>query len=181
MQLRLSGTQWSVVFWVIRNTHGWNRPSVPFTWYKIAQELGMNRAVVYRAGQALMKVRLLMLVDHELGVQPDDRLWDRNLLSSRSVAARQLWMPEISDATGKRNPLPGGNGSAANRQRKRFLEATVFRRAKDTSKDRLKTCKDRYSQTGRAHLPGCRDNMQRQHLAGAAAPIPGKYDGLSQD
>ncbi len=162
LQTPLNGAQWRILFWVIRQTYGWNRESTPFTWYRMAQELGMNRPAVYRAGQALLTAGILVAPEKQLAVQTDHRLWNS---CPTTVAGRQLWMPEISVAGEQRPALLGDNATVASRQRKRCQKATVFRRAKD-SKDRLKTYKD---------------NSERRHLAGAAKPIPGKYDGLSQN
>jgi hypothetical protein len=39
LSLPLNGTQWRIVLWIIRNTLGWNRSSIPFRWYRLAKEL----------------------------------------------------------------------------------------------------------------------------------------------
>src|ERR1700685_3720438 len=54
LRARLNGTQWRILRGVIRQTYGWNRRSTPFTWYKLAKQLCLDRAAVYRAGQALL-------------------------------------------------------------------------------------------------------------------------------
>ena len=101
---RLSGAQWRIIFWVIRHTYGWNRPSAPFTWYRIAKELGMSRPALYRAGQALLARGVLVLREGELAIEIE------------SVANRQLPIPDWT--------LPGSNALVAWRQHMRCQEAT---------------------------------------------------------
>jgi phage replication O-like protein O len=166
---RLSGAQWRIIFWVIRHTYGWNKPSAPFTWYRIAKELGMSRPALYRAGQALLARGVLVLREGQVAIELE------------SVANRQLPIPGLDVAGQQRtgcwaatHALPGGN-------EKRCSRATVFRRAKDI-KDNIKTYKDRHNHRGRAGHPLARgEHTERQHLAGAAKPIPGKYDGFSKN
>ena len=67
LRKRLSGAQWRIIFWVIRHTYGWNRPSTPFTWYRIAKELGMSRPALYRAGQALLAKGILVFAPRRAG------------------------------------------------------------------------------------------------------------------
>jgi phage replication O-like protein O len=138
LRIRLTGIQWRVVLWVVRYTDGWNRVWTPFTWYRIAKELGLDRPATYRAGQALLQNKLLILSDGQMAVQRDDGLWDRDILGGRTGVPKQLWIPEVSVAREQRPALLGDNATVAGRQRKRCPEATVFRRAKDSSKDRLK-------------------------------------------
>jgi phage replication O-like protein O len=166
LRIRLTGIQWRVVLWVVRYTDGWNRVWTPFTWYRMAKELGLDRPATYRAGQALLRAEILILSEGLLAVQHDDRFWDRDVIGGRADRPKQLWMPELSVAGEQRPASPGDNAIVADAQRKRCQEATVFRRAKDNSKDRLKTYKE---------------TAERRLLAGAARPIPGKYDGLSQN
>jgi phage replication O-like protein O len=167
----LSGGQYRVLFWVIRQTYGWNRPYAPFSWYRMAQELGITRPALYRAGQALVASGILVLHEGQVGVRV------------RTGEGRQLLIPGLDVAKKQRSALPDGNASVAGEQLKRCQQATVFRRAKDSSKDRLKTYKDRHLRKSDAahHRSGTTDNTERRHLAGAARPIPEKYDGLSQN
>ncbi len=170
---RLSGTQFRILLWVVRGTYGWNRRSIPFTWYRIAKELFLDRPVTYRAGKTLLQTGVLLQEDHQLSIQNDSRMWDAIVLSPRNDNARQLWMPEITVAWEQRQALSGNNVTVAGRQRNRCQETTLFRRVKDRCKDNLKTYKDKRMepQAGRRAGP----------TAGAATPIPGKYDRLSQD
>lgn len=167
---RLSGGHYRLLLWVIRNTYGWNRSSVPFTWYRIAQDLGMSRPALYRAGKTLVTAGILLMHEGQLGIQIG------------SGDGRQLPIPGLDVACEQRPPLPGSNVSIAGKQPKRCRQATLFRRAKDSSKDRSKTYKDRHGHEGRERFPlAARENTERRPLAGAAKPIPGKYDGLSQN
>jgi hypothetical protein len=79
--------------------------------------------------------------------------------------------------------MPGSIACDANSQPFGCQEASLFRRAKDSSKDRLKTCKDTHPLKRDAAWYRARttEKTQRPHLAGAAKPIPGKYDRLSQN
>jgi phage replication O-like protein O len=177
---KLTGVQLRVILWVIRNTYGWNRALTPFSWYQIARDLALNRGSVYRAGETLLDSGVLILQDRRLGIQTDYEQWDRRLRTS-TEATRQLWLPAISVAWEQRRALPGDNAPVAYKQPNRCLEATLFRRAKDSSKDKIKTYKDRRTrgtQSDRIRPP---DYSERRLLAGAATPIPGKYGGLSQD
>jgi len=180
MRARLSGGQYRVLLWAIRQTYGWNRQRTSFTWYGIARQIGMHRPAAYRAGQTLLKVGILITQDRQLALQPDCGFWGGGLLTCTSVADRQLWMPGIDVAAKQRPPLPGRDASVAGKQQKRSLLATLFRRAKDI-KDSLKT----YIKTGghddRRHREGNTDITGRRHLAGATKPIPGKYERLSQN
>lgn len=135
LPVRLSGLEWRVLLWVLRNTLGWNRRLTSFSWYAIAQDLQANRAAVLRAGRRLIRTGILFQDDRYLGaVMPEN------------VAA--------SDAARQRSSPPSG----AHRHRNRRQAASHFRRVKDSSKE----------------------NSIWAHAAGAARPIPGKYDRLSE-
>jgi phage replication O-like protein O len=141
LRVHLSGMQWRILLWVLRNTYGWNRKTTRFSWYQIAKQLGGNRAVVWRAGQRLLQAHVLVLEDDQLGIQKEDDQW--RVPGLASDGDRQLWMPGIDVAREQRQPLPRSNAIVAARQRKRGPEATLFRRVKDSSKDNLKTYKDK--------------------------------------
>ncbi len=135
---RLTGVQLRIILWVIRNTAGWNRTLTPFSWYRIAKCIGRNRAVVWRAGQELLETHVLLLEDGRLGIHKNDQ-WRVPQLAPASDAPRQLWMPGGDVAWEQRQALPASNATVAAGQRVRCLEETVFRRAKDRCKDKLKT------------------------------------------
>jgi phage replication O-like protein O len=157
LRMPLNGTQWRLIFWTIRNTYGWNRPAVSFTWYRLAKELAINRAALYRSGQNLLARGVLVSSEGRLAV------------ATNTVA------------NGQRFPLPKNNASVAARQRNRCQEATFFRRAKDSSKNSLKNHKERGMNDGGRHRSTAGVNNDTSFLAGSARPIPGKYDGLSQN
>jgi phage replication O-like protein O len=183
MRARFSGGQYRILLWVIRKTYGWNRLRTPFTWYAIAKELRMHRAAVYRAAQCLKTYGVLVVEGRDLSMQPELRLWNSAVFKVEADGdGRQLWMVGMDVAGRERKALPGGNAGVACKERKRSLEATLFRRAKDSSKDNSKT----YIKTGSAKIPFAQKpnttaNDPRQHLAGSATPIPGKYERLSQN
>src|SRR5579862_3869469 len=172
LRARLSGTQWRILLWVVRHTHGWNREWMPFTWYRIAKETGLDRAAAYRAGTALVQTHVLLQREERIAIQMDSKAWDSRVFAARNDA-RQLWMPGINVAGEQRRPLPADNGSDVTRQRHDCQATKLFRRAKDRCKDRLKTCKDRRTR-GNENTPRDtkRGNTQRLSLTGAARPIP---------
>src|SRR5215831_5696783 len=91
---KLTGVQFRIILWVIRNTYGWNRELTPFSWYQIARNLALNRGSVYRAGETLLESGVLIFQDGRLGMQKDYEQWDRCVRTSTD-AARQLWLPAV--------------------------------------------------------------------------------------
>ncbi len=137
----LSGTQWRILLWVIRQTYGWNRSRTPFTWYKMAQHLGISRPAVYRAGLKLIEAGWLVVDNAHVAVAGEQRF-----------------------------AVPADNARDTEKQRKSCQQTTLFRPTKD-SKDGSKTYKD---------TPWSLVRKESKE-AGAAAPIPGKYDRLSEN
>ncbi len=176
LQVRLSGLQWRILFWVVRQTYGWNRNTAPFSWYRIATDLGINRGGVVRAGNRLLRCGILDLEAGHIGIRQDRTQWGSSRLTPREA------MPDGIGDKRHLKAMPGDIATGDDWHRKRCQEASFLRRAKDSSKDRLKTYKDK-----RAHKTD--DGRQRfqngalsEHPpAGAARPIPGKYDSLSQN
>ena len=183
LKLDLTGTQWSIFMWTLRNTIGWNRDTTHFSWYRIAKDLSMDRGGIVRAGNSLLRAKVLCARGGGLGIEEDHRRWEKRMFRCRLEDDGQLWMPGVSDDQSHRKPMTGNIASDDGRHRKRCLESSLFRRAKDSSKDKLKTYKDRHSPKSDdgGHRVDATANTERQHLAGAARPIPGKYDGLSQN
>src|SRR5260370_18581067 len=105
LSARLIGVQLRIILWVIRHTAGWNRTLTPFSWYRIAQKIGGNRAVVWRAGRALLQAHVLFLEEDQLGIQKEGYQWRLLRLSRPSDAARQLWMPGSDVAIEQLQPL----------------------------------------------------------------------------
>lgn len=67
LPVRLSGLEWRILLWVLRNTLGWNRRLTLFSWYAIAQDLKANRAAVLRAGRRLIQTGILFQDGRRLG------------------------------------------------------------------------------------------------------------------
>jgi len=179
LRARFNGTQWGIVCWVIRHALGWNRNTTPFTWYRIANDLGMDRGGVVRAGNRLLLAAVLNIEANQIGIQPDHRQWIRSKLAPR----RENPMTGVCADKRQRQPLTGIIASNDGNHRQGCQESSVLRRSKDRYKDNLKTYKDRPARKsdGATHRDPATPSIQRRHLAGAAKPVPGKYDGLSQN
>lgn len=137
LRSRLSGGQWRLVMWALRNTLGWNRPSTPFTWYRIADALGVDRSGVLRSARSLIKQRLITAENGCLAVEVDP----------------QIWRKAMTDVTGEV------------RHRKRCRPSPVFRRAIE-------------------RFNGIKKEKRKKdaapNAAGAARPIPDKYQHVSE-
>ncbi len=177
---RFSAIQFQIILWVLRKTTGWNRPLTSFSWYAIGDDLGLGRSGVFKAGRKLLAAGVLYLENGCLGIQADPGLWRREPL--QCDGCHQAFPAGNGDDRQLKAMTPG-NADVSPRQRNRFREETLFRRAKDSSKDILKTNKDkrarRSDHVGKPFQNGA--FSKRRHPAGAARPIPGKYDGLSQN
>jgi phage replication O-like protein O len=158
----LSGTQWRIVGWVVRQTYGWNRHVAPFTWYRIAGDLSMDRGGVVRAGNRLLRSGILFAQGGGVGIQKNDAQWKRRMLAPQREEEGE--MTGVSADGCPRKAMTGNIANDDERHRKRCQDTALFRRAKDSSKDRSKT-----------YIEMHRDR------AGAAKPVPSKYDGLSQN
>lgn len=135
---RLSGTQFAILFWIIRQTFGWNRPTTPFSWYRVATDLVMDRGGVFRAGRALLRLGIVHVKSGEIGIRGSDTV---NLGS----AAR----PTVaSDDRNPRKPMTGVIASDDGRQLQRCQQSSFYRRAKDNIKDRIKTKRQAHRITG---------------------------------
>jgi phage replication O-like protein O len=163
INMPLTGAQWRILLWVIRRTWGWNKEATPFTWYQIAKELGLDRGATYRAGKTLLATNALVLVADQLAIPMSGDV------------TRQLQMPGIDVARQQQKTLPASDEGDACKQPERSPQATLFRRTKDSRKDRLKT-KDRGQDGVPRHRTG--PHGLGPALAGAATPIPGKYRDL---
>lgn len=181
---RLSGTSWRIVLWVVRQTYGWNRTGTRFSWYRIARELAMDRGGVVRSGNRLLRARVLCLRQGSLGVQEDCSLWDSRIFRS-SDDNRQLWMPGISADGHQRKAVTNSIATADRQHRDRCQASSLFRRLKDSSKDKLKTYKNEEGYEAAREVRHRRtahpESSFRQPLAGSAEPISDKYDGISEN
>jgi phage replication O-like protein O len=178
LRTRLSGAQWHILLWVIRQTFGWNRSCTPFTWYRIAKDTATSRPALYRAGQMLLAARILTLQEGRLAIQTDHVLW----VCPGVEAQLPLTLPHGNVAGEQRPPLPGSNESVAGEPPNRCSQATLFRRAKDSSKENRKKRIKKALWADSPRQPFQNGAFsERPHPAGAARPIPGKYDGLSEN
>ena len=109
LRLQISGVQWRLVLWVIRNTLGWNRPWTTFSWYRIGKHLSADRRGVARAGAHLIKAGVLTTVNNSIG-----------------LAAMQ---------TGDDRPPAGTNDPGVKGTRFRGQASPFYRRAKERSKE----------------------------------------------
>lgn len=70
-RIRLSGTEWRIVLWVTREVARRKQRTTPFTWYRIAKELSLDRGAAYRAGTRLLWAKLLFIQKKRMGLQRD--------------------------------------------------------------------------------------------------------------
>jgi RNA polymerase sigma factor (sigma-70 family) len=64
----LSGTQWSIVFWIMRGVMVVEQKTTRFSWYRVAAELGIDRGGVVRSGRDLIRAEILRLVGGKMAV-----------------------------------------------------------------------------------------------------------------
>jgi phage replication O-like protein O len=180
MQTRLSGGQYRVLLWVIRQTYGWHRQYVSFTWYRIARETGMHRPAAYRAGQMLLATGILITREKQLALQPDCEYWVEGLFRHPNISGAQPWLPGMDVADKQRPPLLGSRAIVIGAKQERCPQATLVRRAKDIE-DNSKTYIRNNRSNDSHHRAGNTDDAERKHSARTAKADPGKYERLSQD
>jgi phage replication O-like protein O len=181
LRVRLTETGWRIVLWVIRQTFGWNRQTVPYSWYRIARDLSMDRGGVVRTGNSLLRANVLHIREARLGLQQNYREWDGGIYPCRHDHDGQLWMPGLGADGRHRTPMTRISASDDDSHRNRCHASSVFRRAIDSSKDKIKIYKDRPARLRDAAHGGASSSgtAERRPFAGAAKPIAGKYDGVS--
>jgi phage replication O-like protein O len=160
LKIPLSGGQWRILGWVIRQTWGWNREKTAFSWYQIARDVRVGRSALFRAGRQLVATGILSTDGGSVGIQSHAELWNRRVLRGGRAGDREALLRDTA-AGPPQQPLPLGHASVAARPQTRGRGPSPLRRMKDRWKDTPKTFKDRD--------------------AGAARPIPGKYDRLSEN
>jgi RNA polymerase sigma factor (sigma-70 family) len=69
-QIRLSGTQWRILLWMLSETARQSRKAILFSWTRIAKGLSVDRSVASRAGRDLLRSRLLHLEGGRIGITP---------------------------------------------------------------------------------------------------------------
>lgn len=176
LRLHLTGAQWRILFWVIRQTLGWNRHTISFSWYRMARELSLDRGGVARSGRTLIHSGILVLAGKQIGIQPNPAAWTR----MGSPSADQATSIETSDAAGPRNAKAAVIVSEDERPRNRGQKSSLFRHAKDSIKERSKTYKEKLADKDWRHSFQ-HGALSQHHPAGEARAIPGKYDRISQD
>jgi hypothetical protein len=67
----MTGTQLRILLWVMRQTYGWNRKAAMFSWYGIAQDLSMDRGGIVRAGNALLRSKVLHAEEGRVRLHPN--------------------------------------------------------------------------------------------------------------
>jgi phage replication O-like protein O len=157
----LSGIQCRIVLWTLRQTAGWNRPSTPFSWYRIAKAIGADRAGVLRAGKLLVKISVLVIEDNELAINGSGR---------QTLSTREKTM----DADGTHPQAEAGFGDQRHRDRR--PESSLLRAAKDRYRDIFRTERKIHKKKDKRVAP----QEGTHHPAGAARPVEGKYDHVSQ-
>jgi hypothetical protein len=70
-KVRLGGTQWRILLWVIRETSRRKQKTVAFSWYHIAKELTQDRGDVFRAGRSLLRAKLILIQKTGIGLRID--------------------------------------------------------------------------------------------------------------
>jgi phage replication O-like protein O len=177
MRSRLSGSQWRVLLWVMRQTYGWHRARTPFTWYGLAKALAMDRAGAFRAGRALLQTGVLVLEGNQIGVQMDSGLWNRHLVTN-SEPGQPPGTPKEGVVAGQRQALLHDNETVVSQQLNRCQETTLFRRAKDSSKEKIKKYKKIGPETGPAPHRFQNGALSERHQTRFSSD---KYDGLSEN
>jgi hypothetical protein len=137
----------------------------------------MDRGGVVRAGNKLLQAGVLYSEGNQIGVQQENSRWK----SPRHATQEEQPMTRVSADKGQRKAMTVIITSDDACHRKRCLESALFRWAKDSSKDKLKTYKNRNPHVDAQHQTGAASNNERRPLVGAATPIPGKYDGISEN
>src|SRR5690242_4685465 len=121
---KLTGVEARILLWVIRNTYGWNRSTTPFSWYRIANDLSLDRGGVVRAGNILLRARALYANQGRLGIQGDYGQWER--LAAKSDDAGQLG---VNADKRHRKPMTASIASDDGGHRNRCQTSSLFRRA----------------------------------------------------
>lgn len=67
----LSGSQWRIVLWVIRETSRRKQRMTPFRWSRIAHDLRLDRGAACRAGRRLLGAKLLFIRDGRIGLRKE--------------------------------------------------------------------------------------------------------------
>jgi len=176
-QAPLNGAQWRILLWVIRPTYGWHQSAAPFSWYRIAKDISMDRGGVVRAGARLISSGILRTDGNEIGILEDPRQWKCFKLAPQVEGA----MMGVSDDGEHLKAMTSVSARDDARHRERCQESALLRRAKESSKERKRYKEKCPAKTDDGPQRFQNGALSEHHPAGAARPIPGKYDGLSQN
>jgi hypothetical protein len=69
LMLPLSGTQWRILVWVIRHAARRKQRTIPCQWADVARALSLSRSSAWRAGRALLKMRVLYEENARIGLR----------------------------------------------------------------------------------------------------------------
>jgi DNA-directed RNA polymerase specialized sigma24 family protein len=67
--IRLSGTAWRILLWLICETSKRKQTTTPFSWYQFAKELSLDRGNVWRAGRGLITAGLVSIQEGRIGLR----------------------------------------------------------------------------------------------------------------
>lgn len=152
MKLNISGTKHRLLIWIVRNTYGWHRGSVRFSWCRIALELRMDRGNASRAGKQLIASGAVVVVNKRIAISyPGNERGENPMPNSITISA------PANDA--KPHHECGET-------------ASLFRGAKERCKDM--TSKEKRTTRKKKSEP-------QGGEAGAATPIPGKYSHVDAE
>ena len=176
LKLPLNGTQWRILFWVIRQTYGWHVNATRFSWYQIAKTLGTDRGGTVRCGNALVSRRILRIDSQRVSLESDSSKWQR------ALRPQEKTMKFVSDDMDQRKTMQEGIACDDTRQPIRGRATALFRRAKERSKEKEKKYRNTRSELPQATRHSLHNGaLGRHHASGAARPIPGKYGCLGQN
>ena len=128
-QIRLSGVQWRILLWVIRQTYGWDRQTASFSWYRIARQIRSSRSQAHSEGRRLLGAGILGVNDVQIGIQSDVSRWHRSGSGNRMAAE-----PNVRDS----ERFSFGNQDRTVRSPGPFRpeNRTFFHRAKERCKEK---------------------------------------------
>ena len=87
-----------IIYWIFRNTYGWNRKSTNFSWAKIAREIGARREHVSRAGLRLIEKKRIFVDGEKIGFQKNHEKWEKRTIKgspSRCAPSKTTTAPKM--------------------------------------------------------------------------------------
>jgi DNA-directed RNA polymerase specialized sigma24 family protein len=86
-RIRLSGSAWRILLWIIGQLSRRKQATIPLSWYRIAKVLKLDHANAIRAGQSLVRSGLVFIQDDRIGLR---RKIGRSQLKRNSRASRRF-------------------------------------------------------------------------------------------